>query len=307
MSAKPRFPPKKIPPAPRSLEREFLFLFGAALLIGAFYASCLTVETTRDERARTGEKRGYLSWNHYPLMVEGWLHGRLDLPIEVPARLLTLPDPYDPDANKRYRFAGEDKGVHDLLFYHGRLYMYWGPTPALVAFLPWRLITGQPLSTAWATWAFALTGYLASAWLLLRIVRRHFSTLSLFCVALSLLALGICNWAPVVLRRPNVWEVPIAAAFCFGAIAWWCLAEALWSSQGKTKWLAAASLANGLAMAARPTWLLGAFILLVPLLPGLARMAATDLLAARSGGLGAGGLRRTGFARPERTAVRHCF
>jgi hypothetical protein len=44
-----------------------------------------------------------------------------------------LPDPYDSVANGPYR-------LHDASFYKGRYYLYFGPVPAVVLFLPFSLL-----------------------------------------------------------------------------------------------------------------------------------------------------------------------
>jgi hypothetical protein len=198
-------------------------------------------------------------------MVEGWLQGRLDLPLPVPEGLLKLPDPHDPLANKDYRYAGEF-GIHDLSLYNDRLYMYWGPTPALVAFLPWRLLTGTGLSTAGSIWAFTVVGWLFSALFMLHVIRRFFpATGSIVCFS-ALLVVGLGNFAAVVLQRPTVYEVSIAAAYAFTSLAWWQLAVALWRPPDlRGRPLALASLAFGLAVASRPSWIVASPVLLVAL------------------------------------------
>ena len=140
------------------------------------------------------------------------------MPLPVPEGLLELTDPYDPDTNERYRNAGEF-GIHDLSLYRDRLYMYWGPAPALVAFLPWRLLTGCGLSTAWAVWAFTLAGWLFAAMLMLHLIRRFFPKYGVTVRCSALLVVGLGNFAAVILPRSSVYEVSIAAAYAFTSLA----------------------------------------------------------------------------------------
>lgn len=226
------------------------------MLIGSLYAWCLT---TND----LGPQGFPFRWRYYPLQVEGWLQGRLDLPMAIPEGLLDLPDPHDPRTNSQFRFG--EHGVHDLTLFDGRLYMYWGPTPAFVAFLPWRLITGTKLPTPWAAWLFVFGGWLASATLLIRLARRCFPDAGAALLFVLLLALGLCNWGAVVLRRGDVYETAIGAAFFFVAVAWCCLAECLWTEGSRrAAWLTAAGIAYGLALGARPNCIFGAGVLLIP-------------------------------------------
>ena len=232
----------------------------AAVLVGTLYAWCLTTDPLA--------KQGYpFRWRYYPLQVEGWLQGRLDLPMPVPPGLVALPDPHDPKANATYRFG--ENGLHDLTLFNGRLYMYWGPTPALIAFLPWRLLTHTALPTPWAAWLFVFGGWLASATLLVRLARRCFPDVGTTAMFGTLLALAVCNWGVVVLRRGDVYETAIAAGYFFVAAAWCCLAECLWADgPRRAARLTAAGVAFGFAIGARPNLVVGAGVLLIPLLTG---------------------------------------
>jgi len=234
-----------------------LLLLGTGL--GAFWGWSVMPDPS------PGDDMRYVAHEYFPLMVDGWLQGRLDLPLPVPDGLLALPDPYDPAANKPFRYAGQE-GVHDLSLYGDRLYMYWGPTPALVAFLPWRLLTGHGLDTSWAVWAFTMAGWLFAAMLVLHVIGRFFPQTG-SCIRFStLLVVGLANFAAVVLHRPSVYEVSIAAAYTFTSLAWWQLAVALWRPPAfRAVPLAIASLAFGLAVAARPTWIVATPVLLVVL------------------------------------------
>jgi hypothetical protein len=231
----------------------------SGLVLGSFWAWAVSSDPA------PGDYVAYPAHEYFPLMVEGWLQGRLDLPLPVAEGLLRLPDPYDPEANEAYRYAG-NLGVHDLSLYGHRLYMYWGPAPALVAFLPWRVLTGSGLSTAWAVWGFVLAGWLFTAMLLLHLIGRYYPQ-TRWAVALAvLLVVGFGNFAAVVLTRASVYEVSIAAAYAFTSLAWWQLAVALWRPPlQRAMPLAAASLAFGLAIASRPSWIVVTPVLLAAL------------------------------------------
>ncbi len=80
---------------------------------------------------------------YYNLLVRGFRAGQLSLKKEVPPGLAQLADPYDPTANAIYRAA--PYRLHDLSYYNGRLYLYWGVTPALILFWPFVALTGHYL------------------------------------------------------------------------------------------------------------------------------------------------------------------
>lgn len=230
----------------------------AAFCVGLFYAAFLEPDVSGDYR--------YPQHRYYAMQAQAWLDGRLDLGIPVPPGFAALPDPFDPEANEKYRFGGQ-QGFHDLSFYQGKFYLYWGPGPALTAFLPWRILTGKELPGSWAGWAFAMGAWGASALFLLRLVARQPGRVPPIAMFGGLVALAICSWAIVLLRRAAIWELAILAATCFGAGFWWTLAESVWadSLRARTRWLVAASVLLGLAVASRPIWIVCSPVLLWPL------------------------------------------
>jgi hypothetical protein len=251
--------PNRAPTGSFFRPHDLLLLVIAGILVAAGYAWLLSPDPA-DQEARYPAHR-YFAWQ-----AEAWLAGRLDLARELPAGLAQLKDPYDPAANEPFRMGGAN-GVHDLSLYQGKLYLYWAPGPALAAFLPWRVVTGRPLPTAWACWGFAWAAWLGAAVLLARVVRRHFPDTARWALGAGLVALAACSWAPIVLRRANVWEVPIFAACCFGVWAWWAMAEWGWARESARRWwwLAGASLGWGLAVGSRPIWIVASGFLMLPL------------------------------------------
>jgi tetratricopeptide (TPR) repeat protein len=94
--------------------------------------------------------------------------------------------------------------------------------------------------------------------------RRYFKESGVGVLAAGTLALGLGNFVPAILGRCDVYEVAISCGYALTMLALggvWC---ALHDERRRWRWLAAASLAYGLAVGARPSLLLGAVILLAP-------------------------------------------
>src|SRR5467141_2186005 len=72
---------------------------------------------------------------NYNLLVQGFRARQLNLKKEVPPGFAHLADPFDPVANLPYR--GDPYRMNDLSYNKGRLYMYFGVTPALILFWPY--------------------------------------------------------------------------------------------------------------------------------------------------------------------------
>jgi tetratricopeptide (TPR) repeat protein len=199
---------------------------------------------------------------HYNLLVRSFRAGQLSLKKEVPPGLGQLADPYDPAANAAYRSASY--GTYDLSYYKGRFYLYFGVTPALILYWPFVALTGHYLFDRQAVAIFCAIGFLAGVGLLRALWRRYFAEVGVGVVAACALALGLATGVPVLLSRSDVWEVPISCGYMLTMLALGALWCALHEPERRCRWLAAASVAYGLAVGARPSLLLGAVILLVP-------------------------------------------
>jgi len=202
--------------------------------------------------------------SYYNLLVQAFRAGQLNLKIDVPPELAQLPDPYDPAANSRFP-------VHDMSYYKGKLYLYFGPIPAIVLFWPYVALTGQYLAHKYAAAIFCALGFLASFGILWGLWRRYFAEVSVITVAACALTLGLATGGPAMLSRPEVYEVAISCGYMLTMLALASLWCALHRTTRRFLWLAGASLAYGLAVATRPSLLFGAVILLVPVVQALRR------------------------------------
>jgi tetratricopeptide (TPR) repeat protein len=200
---------------------------------------------------------------YYNLLVRGFRAGQLSLKTEAPPGLGQLADPYDPMACKPYRW-NYGHSLFDLSYYKGKLYLYFGITPALVLFWPYAALTGHYLLHKDAVAIFFSAGFLAGAGLLLSLWRRYFAEVSFWIIVPCVMALGLANFTPAILARCDVYEVAVSCGYAMTMLALAALWGAWHDARRPWRWLAAASLAYGLAVGARPSLLLGAIILLAP-------------------------------------------
>src|SRR5471032_2822801 len=92
---------------------------------------------------------------YYNLLVRGFLRGHLYLDAQADPFLATLSNPWD--INQR-----GDRGLPDSSYFQGHYYVYYGVTPAVLLFLPFRLLTGQFMSEALGTVCFGCVGFVFS-------------------------------------------------------------------------------------------------------------------------------------------------
>ena len=235
-----------------------LFVVGGVI---AFYAWA----------ASPGERlfaRLYGGGSYYNLLARGFRSGHLSLQAEVPAGVLKLKDPYDPKQNAPF-------GMHDVSYYKGRFYLYFGPAPALALYGPFAAVSGRELDDRQAVFLFCSAAFLAGAFLMTRVSRRYFPALGLAGELGGIAAMGLATMVPVLLRRQQVYEVAVSCADAFFLLSLLCLYQSL-HKERKLGWLAFASLCYGLAIASRATYLFGAACLLVPVLLGLRPDAASE-------------------------------
>lgn len=184
------------------------------------------------------------------LQADAFLHGRLDLAVTVPPGLAALDDPYDATANAQYRAHG----LHDMTYYGGKIYSYFGPAPIVLLFIPYRALGVGDLSPTLAALIFCIGGFLAS-WGAFRIVTARFvGRLPLPVEALSVIALGMAapiGWLVYIGRG---YEAVIACGYFMTSLGLYFLSRGLF---GGSRWpavdLAISSVAFAGGVAARPT------------------------------------------------------
>lgn len=203
----------------------------------------------------------------YNLMTTAFLHGHSYLPLNPPAGLLHLHDPYDPAQNAAYQGA-----FHDLALRHGRLYSTWGPSPALL-FALFRL-TPWDLSQSFAAALYSFVGLACAVTLLHVLVRRWLPDTPGWLLLLASAGLALTNAVPYLLRRPIQYEVAISGGYCFEMAGILLVVTAVLGGRARLGRLATGSLLLGLALAARPTLAVG----------GLAALGAALWLARGRGG-----------------------
>ncbi len=197
--------------------------------------------------------------SYYNRLVQGFSAGQLNMKLEAPPGLAQLADPYDPAVNTAYI-----RDVGDISYYRGKLYLYFGVTPALALFWPYATLTSHYLLDTAAVVIFFTLGFLVAAGLLQALWRRYFPEASIWTTTAGILTMGLATGILADLSRCDVYSVAYSCGFAFTMLALaaiWC---ALHEPKRQVMWLLLASLAYGLAIGSRPPLLFGGIILLLP-------------------------------------------
>ena len=200
---------------------------------------------------------------YYNLLVQGFRAGQLNVKREASPGLSMLSNPYDPVTNEPYVWDPQHFS-YEMSYYKGKLYLYFGVTPALVLFWPYVTLTGHYLATKDAVVIFFSLGFLIASGLLYAIWQRYFPKISVWVTASGIVAMGLCIGILETLSSCDVYEVARSCGFMFTMLALAAIWRAWHAPERQVKWLLLASLAYGLAIGARPSLLFGAIILLVP-------------------------------------------
>ena len=209
-----------------------------ALLVGAFYL--WSVQAANPPFEWHYDKSGY-----YDLLARGFAAGHLYLPLDPPPQMLALRDPLNLQKSGEW-------ALQDAALYRNHYYLYHGVTPALLAFLPWRLLFHHDLPESFAAFIFCLVGFLFSGATLLTMLSWARYRPPLWLWGLALLALGVSQPAPFLLQRVFVYEIAIASGYAFLSAGLWFLARGLSSAKRSPLMMAVSGLCFGLSVGCRP-------------------------------------------------------
>lgn len=201
-----------------------------------------------------GGSGSYVSYNH---LTDALLHGKLYLPVKPDPKLKELNNPYNPGENFPYRW-------HDSSYYKDKYYIYFGPTPAVTLYMPFKAITGGTMTDTLACVIFTFGGFIFSVLILLLIVNNYFPRVEKWKLLLSVFVLGFANVSPHLVREyGGLYHVAVDAGFFYLTGGTYFILRGLDKKKGRFYFLVLASLFLGLSVGARPQNLISSGLLLI--------------------------------------------
>ena len=190
-----------------------------------------------------GGSASYISHNH---LAEAFLAGKLNLLKDPDPRILELSDPYEPTINYLYRWQ-------DASVYKGKHYLYFGPAPTLVFYLPFKLITHASMPDTLVLTILVFGTLIWSTLILIYLIKNYFPHMPKQMFILAICISGLANIGPhMVHKHGGIYHVSIASGCFFLTGALFCFIRSLQNRTFPSRCLFLGSLFLGLAAASRP-------------------------------------------------------
>jgi len=150
-----------------------------------------------------------VSYNKY--LVDAFIAGKTNVDVGEPEKLLNVERPHDGKILSSMGFVAGKEFDHDISYYKGKFYLYYGVVPVVFCYLPYKLITGKYMSHHAGVFIFASIAavFLALLWRFL--VKRYMPNARFAFVLLSFLALFLVSFIFDGLRLPSYGSVPQVA------------------------------------------------------------------------------------------------
>lgn len=242
------------------------FLSAAAVIL---FISLLCVIPMGVNPIWNGEKPDHR--NQYEELADALLEGHLYVhPEDDTSALSAMENPYDAQARA-------EQGIPcswDHAFYDGHYYVYFGVVPAVVLFLPYRLLSGEVLTTWKATAVFSVFIILAIFLLGYKMIRKIGADIPIvvYCVLSSCLSL-MTLWCAV--KYPAMYCTAIVSGICFMLWSLYFIIDAFYIREEPALWeIFAGALCGALVFGCRPPIGFAEIILLPFLISSLKKQHA---------------------------------
>jgi hypothetical protein len=224
-----------------------------ALLVGMIvFFSWFCVYTSASESFSNSPQNN--QYNRY--LVDAFIAGRTNIDFGHPEKLLNAERPY---SHTWLTSNGYENGVDwswDIAYYKGKFYTYYGPVPAVLLYLPYKLITGNYLSHCTGVFVFAAIAVFFLALLWRFSVIKYMPNARFAFYALSFSALFFVSHLFAGLRYPSVWTIGQVAGFAFIAAGTFLLLKSVDKENINYLKLFFACLCFALAVGCRPNMVL---------------------------------------------------
>jgi len=147
--------------------------------------------------------------HYYTQLANAFSKGQLYVDLKPGTALAEAPDPYHPTDRPAF-----DDEVWDMSLYKGKLFLYWGPVPALLI-TPIQMIFEKKITDNYLTFFFFSGLLIFNSLTVIRLRKILFPALPVRVMLISIILIGLI--CPILwsLSTPNVYEAAIGAGQFF--------------------------------------------------------------------------------------------
>jgi hypothetical protein len=148
---------------------------------------------------------------YYADLANSFKQGQLHLLDEPNEKLLSLSNPYDPNARQGVNY------FIDYSLYQGKYYLYWGPVPALLLIVIDPFTRGR-VADLYLAFYFVCGIFLLQSLFIIMMRERFFRDLPKWILPFSIFVLGLITpWTYMLINEPNgrIYEAAISATQFF--------------------------------------------------------------------------------------------
>jgi hypothetical protein len=195
---------------PASKKQNLVYAFVVAVLI-VFSWLCAYTSISDDY---SGSPQNY---QYSRFLVDALIDGRVNLDFGHPEKLLKAERPYDPKWCMKNGYVLGIDWTWDIVYYNGKFYCYYGPTAAVLLYLPYKFVTGNYLSHSAGVSVFASAAVVLLALLWRFLVKKYMPNSRFAFYLLAFLALFFTSHLFAGLRYPTVWTIVQVSGLAFSA------------------------------------------------------------------------------------------
>jgi len=193
---------------PADKKQNMVYALSVVLLI-LFSLTCVYTSVKNESAAYTTQQQ----YNKF--LVDALLNGRTHLDYGEPSKMLNTERPYDTDWLIKNGYARDVDWMWDWAWYKGKFYCYFGVVPAVILYVPYKIITGNYLSNHAGVFLFVSISIVLLAALWRFCVKRYMPDMRFVFYLLSFLTLFFAIGIYAILRNPYVYTIVQSAGFMF--------------------------------------------------------------------------------------------
>ena len=235
---------------PASKKQNLVYALSVVSLILFSWMCAYTSVTENYPQAR--------QYNEY--LVDAIIAGRTYLNAGNPEKMLNAERSYDNQWLEKNGYKRNVDWMSDWIYYKGKFYCYFGAVPALMLYVPYKLITGDYLSNHGGIFLFAAISIILLARLWKFFVRKYMPNARFMFYLLSFLTLFFASGWFCPLRFTRFYSIVSAAGFMFVVAGILLIFESVEREKLDRSKLFFACLCLALAVGCRPTLLFASLI-----------------------------------------------